>query len=144
MPRHPTHDAEASSSHAVLPAPDGTPARPEQEREHASTPPAHFNEAQAEQALWQEFRDHDVSLNNALNEALRIHGGPAWRIFQVRVSPVEFWSFFPSRIFCVRASPDSFSLLPCPPVTGIGELSPGEVLSPRPAELRAQWVSGPV
>jgi hypothetical protein len=37
-------------------------------------PPAHFNEAQAEQALWQEFRDHGASLSNALNEALRIHG----------------------------------------------------------------------
>jgi hypothetical protein len=36
--------------------------------------PAHFNEAQAEQALWQEFRDHDASLNNMLNEALRISG----------------------------------------------------------------------
>jgi hypothetical protein len=23
-------------------------------------------------------------LNRALNEALRIHGGPAWRVFQVR------------------------------------------------------------
>jgi hypothetical protein len=33
--------------------------------------------------LWQEFRDHGASLNRALNEALRIHGGPAWRVFQV-------------------------------------------------------------
>jgi hypothetical protein len=31
MPRHLTHGAEASSSHAALPAPDGTAARPEQE-----------------------------------------------------------------------------------------------------------------
>jgi hypothetical protein len=53
--------------------------------------------AQAEQALWQEFRDHGASLNNTLNEALQIHGGPSWRIFQVRVfvrfeacSPVPF------------------------------------------------------
>jgi hypothetical protein len=45
--------------------------RLEQELERASAPPAYFNEAQAEQALWQEFRDHGVSLNNALNEALR-------------------------------------------------------------------------
>jgi hypothetical protein len=29
MPWHPTHGAEASSSHAALPAPDGTKARPE-------------------------------------------------------------------------------------------------------------------
>jgi hypothetical protein len=47
-------------------------------------PPAHFSEAQAEQALWQEFRDHGSSLNRVLNEALRIHGGPVWRIFQLR------------------------------------------------------------
>jgi hypothetical protein len=31
--------------------------------------------------LWQEFRDHGALLNNALNEALRVHGGPSWRIF---------------------------------------------------------------
>jgi hypothetical protein len=46
-------------------------------------PPAHFTSAQAEQAVWQEFRDHSASLNRALNETLQIHGGPAWRIFQV-------------------------------------------------------------
>jgi hypothetical protein len=72
------------SSHTALPASGGTTAHPEQEREHVSTPPAHFSEAQAEQALWQEFRDHDSLLNRALNEALQIHGGPVWRIFQVR------------------------------------------------------------
>jgi 3',5'-cyclic AMP phosphodiesterase CpdA len=58
-----------------------TAAHPEQEREHASAPPTHFSEAKAEQALWQEFRDNDASLNNTLNEALHIHGGPSWRIF---------------------------------------------------------------
>jgi hypothetical protein len=47
--------------------------------------PAHFDEAQDEQALWQEFRDHGASLNNTLNEALRIHRGPAWRVFQVHI-----------------------------------------------------------
>jgi hypothetical protein len=56
----------------------------------ASAPPAHFNEAQAEQALWKEFRDHGASLNNALNEALRIHTGPAWQIFKVHVLIIEF------------------------------------------------------
>jgi hypothetical protein len=66
MPRHPTHGVEASSSRAALPAPDGAAAHLEQE-------------------LWQEFRDHGASLNNALNEALRIHMGPAWRVFQVRI-----------------------------------------------------------
>jgi hypothetical protein len=76
MPQRPTHDVEASSSHAILPAPDVVVAHPEQERGHTGAPPAHFDEAQAEQALWQEFRDNDVSINNALNEALRVHGGP--------------------------------------------------------------------
>jgi hypothetical protein len=44
----------------------------------------HFANAQEEQQLWEELCDHDASLNRALNEALRIHGGPAWRVFQVR------------------------------------------------------------
>jgi hypothetical protein len=48
-------------------------------------PPAHFDEARAKRALWQEFRDHDASINNALTEALWIHEGPSWRIFQVSV-----------------------------------------------------------
>jgi hypothetical protein len=52
MSGHPTHSAEASSSRAALPASDGTAARLEQEREHVNAPPAHFSEAQAEQALW--------------------------------------------------------------------------------------------
>jgi hypothetical protein len=85
MPQRPVHDAEASSSRAILPAPNVVVAHPEQERGHAGAPPAHFDEAQAEQALWKEFRDHDASINNALREALRVHGGPSWRIFQVRV-----------------------------------------------------------
>jgi hypothetical protein len=80
----PTHGAEASSSRAALAASDGTAVRPEQERERVNAPPTHFSEAQVEQALWQEFRDHGSSLNRALNEALWIHGGLAWRIFQVR------------------------------------------------------------
>jgi hypothetical protein len=79
-PGRPADGTEASSSHRVLPASGGTAARPEQERERADAP-AHFASAQAEQALWQEFRDHGASLNRALNEALPIHGGPAWRIF---------------------------------------------------------------
>jgi hypothetical protein len=50
---------------------------------------------QAEQVLWHEFCNHNTLLNNALNEALLIHGGPAWRIFQVYVLSVGFWSFSP-------------------------------------------------
>jgi DNA repair exonuclease SbcCD ATPase subunit len=66
--------AEASSSHAGHSAPgegrvDELPA---------------FADAQEEQQLWGELRDHGAALNRALNEALRIHGGPAWRVFQVR------------------------------------------------------------
>jgi putative component of toxin-antitoxin plasmid stabilization module len=44
----------------------------------------HFADAQEEQQLWEELCDHGASLNRTLNEALRIHGGPAWRVFQVR------------------------------------------------------------
>jgi hypothetical protein len=61
------HGAEALSSRAALPASNDTAARPEQEWERVNAPPAHFSEAQAEQALWQEFRDHGASLNWALN-----------------------------------------------------------------------------
>jgi hypothetical protein len=101
MPRRSSHGAEASSSRSALLAPNAVVACPEQERGHAGAPPAHYDEAQDEQALWQEFRDHGASLNNTLNEALRIHGGPAWRIFQVRIS---CWisSFFPCP-FHIRA-----------------------------------------
>jgi hypothetical protein len=57
--------------------------RLEQGREEADAPPAHFVDAQAEQGLWEELHDHGASLNRALNEALPIHSGPAWRTFQV-------------------------------------------------------------
>jgi hypothetical protein len=68
------HGVETSSSRVGRSAPgegrvDGTPA---------------FADAQEEQELWGELRDHGAALNRALNEALRIHGGPAWRVFQVR------------------------------------------------------------
>jgi hypothetical protein len=76
--------AEASSSRVLLPASDGAAVRPEQGRECATTPPPHFANFQAEQELWPEFRDHSASLNRALNEVLRIHSGPVWRVFQVR------------------------------------------------------------
>jgi hypothetical protein len=68
------HGAEASSSRAGRSAPG---------EGHVSDPPA-FADAQEEQELWGELRDHGAVLNRALNEALRIHGGPAWRVFQVR------------------------------------------------------------
>jgi hypothetical protein len=68
------HGAEASSSRAGRSAP---------EEGHVSDPPA-FADAREEHELWGELRDHGTTLNRALNEALRIHGGPAWRVFQVR------------------------------------------------------------
>jgi hypothetical protein len=77
----PGSGAEASSSCAGLPASDGLAASPERERERVDAPPPHFAEAQVEQELWEELRDHGASLNRALNEALRIHGGRAWRVF---------------------------------------------------------------
>jgi hypothetical protein len=68
------HGAEASSSRA------GCSASGEG---RVDGPPA-FADAQEEQELWGELRDHVAALNRALNEALRIHGGPVWRVFQVR------------------------------------------------------------
>jgi hypothetical protein len=56
----------------------------------------HFVEAQVEQELWEELRDHGASLNRALNEALRIHSGPAWRVFQVRGCSSNFVILLPS------------------------------------------------
>jgi hypothetical protein len=96
MSGRPVHDAEPSSSRATPPALDNTAACPEQERECVDAAPAHFADAQAEQALWQEFRDHGASLNRALNEALQIHGGPAWRVFWVCDFSPGFAVFPPS------------------------------------------------
>jgi hypothetical protein len=67
------HGAEASSSRVGHSA---------QVEGVADDPPA-FADAQAEQELWGELRSHDATLNRALNEALRVHGGPAWCVFQV-------------------------------------------------------------
>jgi hypothetical protein len=92
----PTDGAGASSSRAALPTSGGPAAHPERERERIRVPPAHFVEAQTEQELWEEFRDHGASLNRALNEALRIHNGPAWRVFQVRGCPSGFAILLPS------------------------------------------------
>jgi hypothetical protein len=79
------HDVEASMSHAAPAAPDVVVAHLEQGLRCTGAPSTHFDEAQIEQALWQDFRDHGASINNALTEELRVHGGPSWRIFQVSV-----------------------------------------------------------
>jgi hypothetical protein len=82
MSQRPAHDAEASTSRAAPPAFDVAVVHPKQELRCAGALPAHFDEAQSEQALWKEFRDYGSSINNMLTEALRIHGGPSIRIFQ--------------------------------------------------------------
>jgi hypothetical protein len=98
----PADDAGASSSRA------GPATRPEQEREHAGAPPARFIDTQAEQGLWQELCDHGASLNRALNEALRIHSGPAWCVFQVSWVSSSF-AVPPPTLFHVRAFSDARS-----------------------------------
>jgi hypothetical protein len=78
------HGAEASSSRASRSAPG---------EGRVGDPPA-FSDAQGEQELWGEVRNHGAALDRALNEALRIHGGPAWRVFQV--GRRRLFSFFSS------------------------------------------------
>jgi hypothetical protein len=67
------YGAEASSSRAGRSAPG---------EGRVGDPPT-FADAQGEQELWGELRNHGATLDRALNEALRIHGGPAWHVFQV-------------------------------------------------------------
>jgi hypothetical protein len=85
MSQRPAHDAEASTSRAALPALGVVDSQPEQGQRHHGVLRALLDEAQAEQALWQEFRDHGTSLNNALTEALRLHEGPSFQLFEVSV-----------------------------------------------------------
>jgi hypothetical protein len=84
------HGAEASSSRAGHSA---------QVEGVAGDPPA-FADAQGEQELWGELRSHGAALNRALNEALRIRGDPAWRVFQARC--LCLFLFFPR--FCAQSS----------------------------------------
>jgi hypothetical protein len=81
------HGSEASPSRA---------GRSAQVEGIVGDPPA-FADAQGEQELWGELRSHGAALNRVLNEALRIHGGPAWRFFQVRC----LCSFLFLPCFCV-------------------------------------------
>jgi hypothetical protein len=71
----------------------------------AGDPPA-FADAQGEQELWGELRSHGAALDRALHEALRIHGGPAWRVFQVghHCLLLSFFSFLPAILasWCLR------------------------------------------
>jgi hypothetical protein len=67
------HGAETSSSRTGHSA----------QMEGIADDPPTFADAQGEQELWGELRSHGATLDRALNEALRVHGGPAWRVFQV-------------------------------------------------------------
>jgi hypothetical protein len=80
------HDAEASSSRAGRSAPV----------EGFAGDPLAFADAQGEQELWVELRNHGAALDRVLNEALRIHGGPAWRVFQVGASLLVSFPFLVS------------------------------------------------
>jgi hypothetical protein len=77
------YSVEASSSHTPLGS-SGPAADPRQGQERVDAPSPLFVDTQEEQQLWEELRDHGASLNRVLNEALRIHGDPAWHVFQVR------------------------------------------------------------
>jgi hypothetical protein len=85
MSQRPAHEAEVSTSRVVPPAFDVAFLQPEQGLRRPGTPPALFDEAQVEQVLWQEFCDHNASINNALTEALRLHGGSSFQLFEVSV-----------------------------------------------------------
>jgi hypothetical protein len=117
-----------SWSRAALSASGGLVAHPEQERERTGAPPAHFIEAQAEQELWQELRDHGASLNRALNKALRIHSGPAWRVFQV--SGFSLGSVVSSLVSSMFAPPMTPSPLTSPVGGRIWSAGPGRDTTP--------------
>jgi hypothetical protein len=85
MSQRPAHDAEVSTSRAAPLASEVAVTQPEQEPHRSGAPRAPLDEVQAEQALWQEFRDHGASINNTLTAVLRIHRGPSIRLFEVGV-----------------------------------------------------------
>jgi hypothetical protein len=136
------HGAEASALHTILPAPDVTVVRPERGLGRGGAPPAHFDKAQAEQALWQEFQDHYASINNALNVRCGSTGVPCGGfsrcMFFVRS---EACSLTPFVFACFLTS---LSPVSCLLVTGAGGPRSGEVRPPRSIEQRARLVSGPV
>jgi hypothetical protein len=55
MSQCPTHEAEASTSHASPPASDVAVAHPEQELHRAGAPPTHFDEARASRCCGRSF-----------------------------------------------------------------------------------------
>jgi hypothetical protein len=90
--QRPGHDAEASTSHAALLAPDIAPSQLD----------SLLDEARTERALWQEFHAHSASLNTALTEALRLHGGWSFQIFEARILVrLALFFLFPFSSQCV-------------------------------------------
>jgi hypothetical protein len=57
----------------------------EQGLRHPGVPRALLDEVQDEPTLWQDFRDHNASFNVALAEALRLHGGRSFQLFEVSI-----------------------------------------------------------
>jgi hypothetical protein len=117
------------------PAPDVAIAHPEEGLCRADAPPAHFNEAQTEQALWQEFHDHNISIKNTLTEALRIHGGASIRLFEVGVfcrTRRLLLIFFVLGCFLILLSSVSLTAVRKSQRFGLGQVRP-----PRPVEHRA-------
>jgi hypothetical protein len=70
----------------------GPSTRLEQGQEGADAPPAHYLDAQTEQGLWEELRDHGASLNRAL----WIHGSPHVAHLPGQLNFVEFRDSYPA------------------------------------------------
>jgi hypothetical protein len=93
----------------------------------------HFADAQEEQQLWEELRDHGTSLNRALNEVLRIHGGP--RVACLPGASTFVSSLLSSLLCCLRVCPCGAALICfCLLVAGVGAPCPRQVRHPRPDE----------
>jgi hypothetical protein len=108
MSQRPTHDTEESTSRVVPPAPDAAVSELEQGLRRPEVLRTLHDEAQAEQALWQEFCAHSASLNTTLTEALRLHGGPSFQLFEVSIF-AWFGAYF-SCLSCPRFSRSDSSL----------------------------------
>jgi hypothetical protein len=79
------HDDEALTSRVALLVPDAVAPQWEQGLHRLGMPQGLLEEVRTEKAPWEEFCAHGASLNAALTEALRFHGGRSLQIFQVRI-----------------------------------------------------------
>jgi hypothetical protein len=97
-------EAEGSASRLLLPA----PATLLRERGALTVHPS-LPVPKRSRSCGRELCDHSATLNRALNEALRIHGGPAWRVFQVRrCCPLYLISSSSCLFLAARRSPVLF------------------------------------